>query len=107
MIDDKSKELAFAAIDSHPLKAEANSWQYCVSDVFKWPKKMLSKAKITDEEKHQLEASLTDTEEVLIIVYQTAEKKPEPLSGYGKSYNFVIHPMSYKVLLSEVGTWRS
>lgn len=107
MVDDKTKELAFAAIDSHPLRAEANSWQYCVSDVFKWPKKMLGKAKITDEEKHQIEASLTDTEEVLIVVYHTAEKAPEPLSGYGKSYNFVIHPLSFKLLLSEVGTWRS
>ncbi len=107
MIDDKTKELAFAAIDSLPLKVEANSWQYCVSDIFSWPKKMLGKAKIAEEEKHQLEASLTDTEEVLIIVYYTSEKKPEPLSGYGKTYNFVIHPTTFKLLLSEVGTWRS
>ena len=107
MIDDKTKALAFAAIKSHPLKAEANGWEYCVSDVFKWSKKMLSKAKISGEEKKELEESLADTEEVLIVVYHTAEKKPEPLGGYGKSYNFVIHPISYNLLLSEVGTWRS
>lgn len=57
--------------------------------------------------KKELEESLVDIEEVLIVVYYTAEKKPEPLSGYGKSYNFVIHPLSYNLLLSEVGTWRS
>lgn len=107
MIDDETKELAFAAINSHPLKVEANSWEYCVSDIFKWSKEMLRKAKISDDEKQELEASLADTEEVLIVMYHTAEKKPEPLAGYGKSYNFVIHPISYKLLLSEVGTWRS
>lgn len=107
MIDDETKNKALAAISSHPLKTEANNWKYYVSDVFKWSKGMLSKAKISDEEKQKLESSLADTEEVLIVVYHTAEKKPEPLSGYGKSYNFVIHPISYELLLSEVGTWRS
>ncbi len=107
MIDGETKEIAFAAIESHPLKAEADGWEYCVSDIFKSPKKILSKAKISNNEKQELEALLADTEEVLIVVYHTAEKKPEPLAGYGKSYNFVIHPISYKVLLSEVGTWRS
>ena len=106
-IDDEAKGLAFAAIKSHPLKAEANGWEYCVSDVFKCSKKMLSMTKMSDEEKKELEASLADTEEVLIVVYITAEKKPEPLSGYGKTYNFLIHPTSYDLLLSSVGTWRS
>lgn len=107
MIDDQTKELALAAIKSHPLKVEANSWGYCVSDVFKWPKNMLSKAKISVIERQELDASLADTEDVILVVYHTAEKRPEPLSGYGKSYNFVLHPTSFKLLLFEVGTWRS
>jgi hypothetical protein len=107
VIDDETKALAFAAIDFHPLKAEANSWEYCVSDIFKWPKKMLGKAKISHEEKQELDASLADTEEVLIVIYHASEKRPEPLHGHGKSYSFVIHPLSYKLLLSEIGTWRS
>ncbi len=68
---------------------------------------MLSKAKVSDNEKQELEASLAHTQEVLRVVYYTAGKQPEPLAGYGKSYNLVIHPISYKMLLSEVGTWRS
>lgn len=107
MIDKKTMELAYAAIQSHPLKIEAFTWEYCVSDVFVASKNILSKANVPEAVKLSLTQSLADTEEVLIVVYHTAERKPEPLSGYGKSYNFAIHPTTYELLLADVGTWRS
>ena len=107
MLTEEQKNKAIASIESHPLKKEALGRNYCVSDIFNHSKEILNRAKISEEEKAKLDEDLSDTEEVVIVVYHTAEEKPEPLSGYGKTYNFVIHPVTNKLLWAGTGTWRS
>jgi hypothetical protein len=107
MLTEEQKNKTIASIESHPLKKEALSWSYCVSDIFIHSKEMLNRAKISEEEKAKLDEALSDTEEVVIVVYHTAQEKPEPLSGHGKTYNFVIHPVSNELVWAGTGTWRS
>ena len=106
-LTEQQKKIAFSAIESHSLQQDAMKWNYCVPDAFISSKAILSNAKISSEKKAALESALSDTEEVIIVAYYTAEERPEPLSGFGKTYNFAIHPVSNELLMTNVGTWRS
>ena len=98
---------ALAAVEGHPLQKEAVRWAHCPSDVFSNQKAFVEKARLPDEEKLRLRNALVDVENVLVVSYWTSEKKPEPLSGTGKHYVFLLHPESLAVLHADVGTWRS
>ncbi|MGA4634868.1 hypothetical protein ACPA5B_13415 [Pseudomonas solani] len=90
---------ALAAVQQHPLYQEASAWTYCESDVFYAAKSFVKKVPIP--------LPLVDTESVLMVIYWTSARKPEPLSGFGKTYSFVLHPETLAILFSSVDTWRS
>ena len=98
---------ALAAVELHPLRAEAIQWSHCVHDVFAMPKTFVDRARFSEEEKKQLHAALTNEDTVLLVSYYTSSKKPEPLAGGGKHYVFLLNPTTQEVLQSSVGTWRS
>lgn len=94
-------------VTRHPLWAEAAAHAYCESDVFVSEKSLIGRARITDDERNALRSALADAETVLVVSYYTADKKPEPLSGGGKQYGFMLHPHSFALLHAAIGTWRA
>jgi hypothetical protein len=98
---------AIESVKDHPLHLEAKSKFYCVHDVYEKSKDFVDRAKLSDDERINIHKELVDVETLLIVSFFTSDTKPEPLSGFGKHYAFILHPLSYKVLLASVGTWRS
>ena len=106
-VSEHVEQLALAAIAEHPLQKEATGWSYCVSDVFEQPKKFIEHLRLSEVEKVSIQSALHTVDSVLVVSYWTSERKPEPLAGYGKHYAFFVHPTTFSVLHSGVGTWRS
>lgn len=98
---------ALSAVEFHPLHTEAISWAHCVSDVCAQPKSFIDRARISEEKRKSIHEALEGASTVLLVSYWTADRKPEPLSGFGKLYAFLLHPKTFEVLLAEVSTWRS
>jgi hypothetical protein len=106
-VSEQVAQRAFATIKLHPLQTEALGHPYCFGEVFEESKKLIDHMGLSDDEKSCIQADLADVEAVLMVVYWTSERKPEPLSGGGKHYTFILHPRSFALLHSSVGTWRS
>ena len=106
-VPEEVEQRALAAVAAHSLHVEAKAWPYCVSDVFEEAKTFVERLRLTDEEKAAVQSALQDVETVLVVSYWAAERKPEPMAGGGKHYAFFVHPQSFVVLHSGVGTWRS
>ena len=98
---------ARSVVSEHPLWAEASAHVYCESDIFSSQKSLIERARLTDEERVALQSALADTDTVLVVSYYAADKTPEPLSGGGKLYGFLVHPHSFALLHTGEGTWRS
>jgi len=98
---------ALVAVETHPLRAEAVQWSYCVHDVFAMSKTFIDRGRFSEEEKDKLLSALTNEESILLVSYYTSSEKPDPLSGAGNHYVFLLHPTTLEVLQSSVGTWRS
>jgi|GEM_PF-5338719 len=98
---------ALAAIEEHPLQREAVGWTYCPTDVFEISTAFVDHTRIAEDEEERIRALLADAETVLVVSYWTSDKKPEPLSGAGKQYGFLLHRKSLVVLHADVDTWRS
>ncbi|WP_143167409.1 hypothetical protein [Massilia sp. CF038] len=98
---------ALSAVEFHPLHIEAIGWAHCVSDVFAQPKNFIDRARISEEKRKSIHEALDGVSTVLLVSYWTADKKPEPLAGFGTLYAFLVHPETFEVLLAEVSTWRS
>ncbi|MDR6539719.1 hypothetical protein [Variovorax soli] len=98
---------ARSVVSEHPLWAEASAHAYCKSDIFGSQKSLIERARLTDEERVVLRAALADADSVLVVSYFTADKTPEPLSGGGKLYGFLVHPHTFELLHAGEGTWRS
>jgi len=106
-VSEKTESQALAAVTAHPLRMEATAWPYCEVDVAEWEKTFVARLRLTDKEKASIQSALQAVETVLVVTYWTAERQPQPLSGGGKHYSFFVHPQSFSVLHSGVGTWRS
>jgi hypothetical protein len=106
-VDESVAKAALAAVEGHPLQQEAVQWPHCPSDVFETGKRLVDGARFPVEIKAGVQAALADVDTVLVVGYWTASRKPEPLSGGGKHYVFMLHPRSLKVLHADVGSWRS
>jgi hypothetical protein len=98
---------AMASVANHPLCLEAKTKYYCESEIFEQSKNLIDRAKFSEEERKELHSELENVSTVLLVCFFTSDVEPEPLSGYGKQYAFVLHPESFVVLKSSVGTWRS
>lgn len=101
------EQLALAAVAADPLQKEALGWSYCASDVFEVPKSFVDRINLPDEAKASIHSALDAVDSVLVVSYLTSERRPEPLTGGGKHYVFLLNPKSLIVLYTGVGTWRS
>jgi hypothetical protein len=46
-------------------------------------------------------------DKVRILIYQTSDSTPAPLSGWGTLYAFVFHPTEPRLITTGTGDWRS
>lgn len=106
-VSKQTEQRALAAVAGHPLQMEARNWPYCVSDVFEESKTFIDRLRLSEEDKANIQSALQAVDSVLVVSYWTSERKPEPLAGSGNHYAFFVHPQSFAVLHSGVGTWRS
>lgn len=103
--DQELIDRAVAATLEHPYAAEARTFHWCHAVVMREPKSFLSRTKIPDAAAAL--DSLSDAEDVVLVSYQTSITPPEPLSGFGKTFDFVLHPKTFVILATGTGTWRS
>lgn len=101
------QQKAISSTKTHALYYEAQAFAYCEPVVQIEPKEFIEKLKIGEEEKTRMLESLAAVKSVVIVSFFTAEKQPEPLAGFGKTYGFILHPESMDILYSDTGTWRS
>ena len=101
------QQRAFDAVKSHSQFLEADSHAYCEPMLMVEPKSFLDRMKIPDKSMGHISAELSSAESVIILSFITSESQPEPLSGHGKQYIFLIHPETFEILHTTVGTWRS
>lgn len=106
-VSDVIAQKAFVAIEGHPLYLEAKAKFHCVSDVYERSKDFIDRTKFSEEEKKLMHKELANVSTILLVSYFTADVKPEPLSGYGKLYAFIVHPESFALIQVAVGNWRS
>jgi hypothetical protein len=106
-VSSSDADRARSVVSEHPLWAGTTAHVYCESDIFSSQKSLIERVRMTDEERVALRAALADAETVLVVSYFTADKTPEPLSGGGKLYGFLIHPHSFALLHAGEGTWRA
>ncbi len=96
-----------AAIRHHPNFELAKSQGYCVGNVYDRPKSTLKTSGLPAESKEEAMTQLGDVDRYLWVTYFTAESEPEPLTGGGKEYCFILHPVTLQLLQAHVGGWRS
>ena len=101
------QERALTAIASHPLSIEARALPFCEPVVMLESPIWVDGFRISPERKAAIKVSLEGLEHFVFVSLWTSEKKPQPLSGGGKTFDFFLHPDSLEVLHVTTGTWRS
>ena len=96
---------AVGATLPHPNAQAAMKCFWHLATVMLEPKSFLARSRLPEIE--QALAALNDCAEVLLVSYQTSTTRPEPLSGHGQTFDFVLHPNTYEILAATTGTWRS
>jgi hypothetical protein len=95
------------AIKAHPNYAEAKSQVWCKGNAYDRPKSVIAKSGLPAPIKQAALYDLSDVERCLWISYFTAESEPEPLTGGGKDYCFILHPVTLQLIAAGVGGWRA
>lgn len=106
-ISDDVKRRAFASVAGHALHKEASAWPHVVAEVELMSSEFIRRTRFPEDDKEMISISLGSETTVLAVSYFTAEQAPQPLSGCGKHYVFLVHPVSFELIYSRVGTWRS
>ena len=98
---------ALAAVQQHPLCLEAKTFLFCEPVIMQEAKSMIQGFRISDEIKAAVAEELKAVEEVILVSFWTSTTKPQPLSGGGRTFNFILHPEPLRVIQAFTGTWRS
>jgi hypothetical protein len=98
---------AIAAIEAHPMYIEARGYPHCATELFVESTERIRKWRISEDVKDHILNKLSPETSVILVTLQTASKTPEPLSGTGKLYGFVLKPSTFELLHVDVGVWRS
>ena len=101
------EQRALLAIERHPRYRKATSYRYCSAEVRGELKSFVECFQFTDEVKAAIRESLKDVENCVIVSILTSRSPPQPLSGCGWNFYFVLHPLTFAVLHSHVGFWIS
>jgi hypothetical protein len=101
------QERAITSAKNHPHFREASSHPYCNPLVVVEPKDFVKTSRFGPDIKDRVATALSDEENVILVLFFTAARRPEPLCGGGNSYEFLVHPKTFEVLHASTGTWMS
>ena len=101
------EQRALLAIERHPKYRKARRYRYCSAEVRVEPKSFVECFHFKDEVKAAIRECLKDVENCVIVSVMTSRNPPQPLSGCGRTFYFVLHPLTLAVLHSHVGFWIS
>src|SRR5687768_10611276 len=85
-LDSEIIDRAVAATLCHPLAQQARSHFWCHAVVMREHKSSLAGTKSSE-----IQAALSllgDSEDVVLVSYQTSDSRPEPLAGHGRTFDF-------------------
>ena len=100
-------DAAVQATLDHELVTRARQYEYCHAVVMIEPKEFIERCNFDKSTKLSIQSRLTDTTNVTLVSYHTSETQPEPLSGAGKTFEFILHPTKLQILYADTSTWRS
>jgi hypothetical protein len=101
------QQKAIAAVETHPMYKEANAFPFCEPVIMVEPKKLIQGFRLSEEIKATVAEALSKVETFVLVSLWTSSKKPERLSGGGKTFDFILHPDTLQVVATSTGTWRS
>ena len=105
--DQTTIDRVIAATIDHPLAIDAQAQPFCHATMMCEPKSFIDRFRWDDDIKSEIREKLRAVETVFYVEYQTSTKAPEPLSGGGAAYGFLLHPDSLEILHTSTGTWRA
>ena len=99
------QQRAFTVVAEHPHFVEASRYTYCEPIVLLEPKSFVNRMKLDVETKNTVLHALGSCDQVLLIEYMTSTKQPEPLTGGGKTFDFILHPETLEIIHTTTGKW--
>jgi hypothetical protein len=106
-LSEAEKQQALVSVASHSLYIEASAWPHCTIEAEVEPIEFVDRTRFPEADKKEIATALAGESTFILVSYMTSEQKPQPLTGGGKHYIFLIHPVSFEVIYSRTGTWRS
>lgn len=107
LVSEMEKLRAVASVTSHPLYREVVAWPHYTVDVEAEAIEFIARTRFSEEDKTSIAKALVGEGIVLQVSYMTSEHERQSLSGGGKHYIFLVHPVSFEVIYSRIGTWRA
>ena len=99
---------AFASVADHPNFALALTHPVCHAVIMLEPKYFFDRSRWPDVTKAAIIDWLHDADLVVLLSFMTSDiARTEHFTGCGISYDFVIHPRTYAVLHTALGSWRT
>lgn len=105
--DQQSIDAAVRATMEHDLAIRARQYRFCHAVVIFESKNFIERCRWDEDAKKAIRDDLSDAEEVTLVSYQTSTQAPEPLSGGGETFDFVLHPETLRILHASTGRWRA
>jgi hypothetical protein len=97
---------AFAAVAGQSNFAQALSHPVCHAVIMIEPKSFFDGSHWPDETKLEISNQLHDSDSVILLSLMTSDiERTEHFTGGGVTYDFVIHPKSFAIIHTALGSW--
>lgn len=102
------RRAAFAAVAGHPNFTEALNHPVCYAVIMIEAKSFFDELRWPHDVKALVLQQLSDANSVLLLSFMTSDvERTDDFTGGGVTYDFVIHPVNYKVVHAAFGSWRA
>jgi hypothetical protein len=99
---------AFAAVAGHADFTNALSHPVCHAVIMIEPTSFLERSHWPNEIKREISNKLHDSDSVVLLSFMTSDiERSEHFTGGGVSYDFVIHPRTFAIIHTALGSWRT
>ncbi len=98
----------FAAVAEHSEFMNALAHPVCHAVIMIEPKSFFDSSHWPNEIKRKISKLLHDTDSVILLSFMTSDiERTEHFTGGGVTYDFVIHPSSFAIIHTALGSWRT
>lgn len=96
-------------LEGNPAYVVAKQKHHCsAGSILYWGRDQLEGLLFEGFEREAMLGVLSNADDMVrILLYQTSDSTPAPLSGSGTLYAFVFHPSEPRLITSGTGDWRS